>query len=187
MVGEIRDKETALEAIRASQTGHVVLSTLHSNDAVDALQRIYDLGIHPNSIASELLAVIAQRLARRICPHCRQSATPDPEILAEVFPKGVPAGFQCYEVKGCKKCKGLGTKGRVAVIEYMEVNLDIRYAISSQPSVTKLRRLALDAGLVTMRDSALDHVIAGLIPLSELPRILPRERMAPEARGEVGG
>ena len=183
LVGEIRDQETALEAIRASQTGHVVLSTLHCNDAVDSLQRLYDLGIHPNSIAGELLAVIAQRLAKRICKHCSQPAEPDPMILSEVFPDGPPADFRCFEGAGCDKCGGRGTQGRVAIVEYMEVDSDIRNAISSQPPIGELRWRALDAGLVTMRDSALDHVIEGIIPLSELPRILPRERMAPEIRG----
>ncbi|RBP77138.1 GspE/PulE family protein [Marinobacter nauticus] len=183
LVGEIRDQETALEAIRASQTGHVVLSTLHCNDAVDSLQRLYDLGVHPNSIAGELLAVIAQRLAKRICKHCRKPARPDPAIMAEVFPDGAPADFRCFEGEGCDKCNGRGTQGRVAIVEYMEVDSDIRNAISSQPPIGELRWRALDAGLVTMRDSALDHVIEGIIPLSELPRILPRERMAPEVRG----
>ncbi|KRW58000.1 ATPase, T2SS/T4P/T4SS family [Pseudomonas sp. TTU2014-080ASC] len=183
MVGEIRDKETALEAIRASQTGHIVLSTLHSNDAVDSLQRLYDLGIHPNSIAAELLAVIAQRLAKRICKHCRQPAEPDPEILAELFPDGAPDDFRCFEGKGCENCGGRGTRGRVAIIEYMGVDDDIRNAISSQPPIGELRWRALDSGLITMRDSAIDHVIEGVIPMSELPRILPKERMAPEVRG----
>lgn len=183
LVGEIRDQETALEAIRASQTGHVVLSTLHCNDAVDSLQRLYDLGVHPNSIAGELLAVIAQRLAKRICKHCRKPARPDPAIMAEVFPDGAPADFRCFEGEGCDKCNGRGTQGRVAIVEYMEVDSDIRNAISSQPPIGELRWRALDAGLVTMRDSALDHVIEGIIPLAELPRILPRERMAPEVRG----
>ncbi|MDO6823616.1 ATPase, T2SS/T4P/T4SS family [Marinobacter sp. 1_MG-2023] len=183
LVGEIRDHETALEAVRASQTGHVVLSTLHCNDAVDSLQRLYDLGIHPNSIAGELLAVIAQRLAKRICTHCRQPATPDPVILEELFPNGAPDNFRCFEGAGCAKCNGRGTHGRVAIVEYMEVDSDIRNAISSQPPIGELRWRALDSGLITMRDSALDHVIEGIIPMSELPRILPRERMAPEVRG----
>jgi type IV pilus assembly protein PilB len=183
MVGEIRDKETALEAIRASQTGHIVLSTLHSNDAIDSLQRLYDLGIHPNSIAAELLAVIAQRLAKRICKHCREPAVPDPEILEELFPEGAPDDFRCFEGKGCESCGGRGTRGRVAIIEYMGVDDDIRNAISSQPPIGGLRWRALDSGLITMRDSAIDHVIEGVIPMSELPRILPKERMAPEVRG----
>lgn len=186
LVGEIRDHETAEEALRASQTGHVVLSTLHCNDATDALQRLYDLHVHQNSIASELLAVIAQRLAKRICPHCRQKVEPDPDIVAELFPLGVPDNFQCFEGKGCNHCDQRGTKGRVGVVEYMQVNTDIRNAISQRQPILELRETALDSGLLTMRDSALDHVIQGIIPLSELPRILPAERMAPEQRGHFG-
>ena len=183
LVGEIRDQETALEAIRASQTGHVVLSTLHSNDAVDALQRIFDLKVHPNSIASELMGVIAQKLAKRICPECKTESQPDPAILEELFPEGIPDSFRCYEGKGCEACNGRGTHGRVAVVEYMQVNTEIRNAISLQKPVAHLRSIALDSGLTTMRDSALNHVIAGMIPLSEVPRILPSDRMAPEKRG----
>ncbi|KAA1194042.1 protein-L-isoaspartate(D-aspartate) O-methyltransferase [Pseudohalioglobus sediminis] len=183
LVGEIRDTETALEAIRASQTGHVVLSTLHANDAVDALQRIYDLEVHANSVASELMAVIAQKLAKRICPHCREAAEPDPDILAELFPEGVPDNFRCYRGAGCKACNNRGTSGRVAVVEYMQVNSEIRTGISLRYPIAQLRAVALDSGLLTMRDSALAHVAEGVIPLSELPRVLPSERMAPEKRG----
>ncbi|TNE77279.1 MAG: type II/IV secretion system protein, partial [Gammaproteobacteria bacterium] len=182
LVGEIRDHETALEAIRASQTGHVVLSTLHCNDAVDAMQRLFDLNVHPNSLASELLAVISQRLAKRICHHCRVEAKPEAEILQEVFPDGTPDSFRCYTGKGCEHCNDTGTHGRVAVVEYLQLNTELRNAIARRIPVGELRKLALDCGLVTMRDSALDHVIQGNIPLSELPRILPAERMAPEAR-----
>jgi type IV pilus assembly protein PilB len=183
LVGEIRDAETALEAIRASQTGHVVLSTLHSNDAVDALQRIYDLDVQANSIASELMAVIAQKLAKRICPDCKQEAQPDPAILEELFPEEMPGNFRCYEGAGCESCSDRGTRGRVAVVEYMQVNMEIRNAISQRYPIAKLRAIALDSGLTTMRDSGLSHVIEGVIPLSELRRILPADRMAPEKRG----
>lgn len=182
LVGEIRDQETALEAIRASQTGHVVLSTLHCNDSVDAFQRLYDLGIHPNSIASELLAVIAQRLAKRVCTHCREPAKPDPEIAAEVFPNGVPKHFQCFEGKGCSECGRRGTAGRVAVIEMLEIDEEMRNTISKAPSIGKLRNTALEGGLVTMRTNALQHVVEGNIPFAELRRILPASRM-----GEGGG
>ena len=139
LVGEIRDTETAIEAIRASQTGHVVLSTLHSNDAVDALQRIYDLNVHANSIASELMGVIAQKLAKRICPHCRTEAEPDPGILAELFPEGTPDSFRCFRGKGCAMCNEPGTKGRVAVVEYMHVN---RIFATPFPSATRSPRYA---------------------------------------------
>lgn len=184
LVGEIRDTETAVEAIRASQTGHVVLSTLHANDAVDALQRIFDLEVHANSIASELMAVISQKLAKRICPHCKTEATADPVILEELFPEGPPDDFRCFEGKGCGECGQRGTRGRVAVVEYMQVNSDIREGISLRYPIARLRAVALDSGLVTMRDSALNHVASGTIPLTELPRILPEERMAPEKRGQ---
>jgi len=183
LVGEIRDTETAVEAIRASQTGHVVLSTLHSNDAVDALQRLYDLNVHANSIASELMGVIAQKLAKRICPHCKTEAEPEPNILAELFPEGTPDSFRCFRGKGCTMCNEQGTKGRVAVVEYMQVNSDIRNAISQRYPIAQVRSIALDSGLFTMRDSALNHVIEGAIPLAELPQILPADRMAPEKRG----
>jgi type IV pilus assembly protein PilB len=183
LVGEIRDTETALEAIRASQTGHVVLSTLHSNDAVDALQRLYDLDVQPNSVASELMAVIAQKLAKRICPDCKTATDPDPATLAELFPDNIPGDFRCFEGKGCGSCNGRGTRGRIAVIEYMQVNSEIRHAISQKYPVAQLRAIALDSGLTTMRDSGLGHVINGVIPLSELRRVLPSDRMAPEKRG----
>jgi type IV pilus assembly protein PilB len=162
-----------------------VLSTLHCNDAVDALQRLYDLGVHPNSIAGELLAVMAQRLAKRICPSCREEVEPDPDIVAELFPDAVPAGFRCFAGRGCPDCHGRGTRGRIAIVEYLHVTDAIRRAISTQPSVSELRWQALDTGMITLRDSALDHVIEGVIPLRELTRLLPQERMAPEQRGGI--
>ncbi len=110
-------------------------------------------------------------------------AEPDPLIRHELFPDGAPSGFRCFDGKGCIECGGKGTKGRIAVVEYMQVNDDIRNVISRQPPVGELRWRALDAGLITMRDSALDHVVGGVIPMSELPRILPQDRMAPEVRG----
>ena len=183
LVGEIRDSETAIEAIRASQTGHVVLSTLHANDAVDALQRIYDLEVHANSVASELMAVIAQKLAKRICPDCKQAAEPDPAVLEELFPEGTPDSFRCFEGTGCSSCGGRGTRGRVGGVAYMQVNAEIRTGIALRYPIAPLRSVALDSCLTTMRDSALNHVIAGNIPLSELRRILPADRMAPEKRG----
>ena len=179
LVGEIRDSETALEAIRAAQTGHLVLSTLHCNDAVDAVQRLFDLGMHPNSIASELLAIAAQRLAKRLCAHCRAPAVPEEDIAAEVFPGGVPDGFRCFSASGCKHCSGDGTYGRVAVVEFLRVSSTVRSAISRQLPLDELRAAALDAGMITMRSSALSHVEAGTIAFSELPRILPAERLGP--------
>ena len=180
LVGEIRDGETALEAIRASQTGHLVLSTLHSNDAVDAVQRLFDLGMHANSVASELIAVIAQRLARRICTHCKEQTTPDPQLAAEVFPDGVPDDFVCYKGRGCPRCNGRGTRGRIAVIEFLKVSAPIRRAIAARLQVDDLRSRCLAAGMQTMRSTALSLISDGLISFDELQRLLPEERLAPE-------
>jgi type IV pilus assembly protein PilB len=180
LIGEIRDQETALEAIRASQTGHLVLSTLHCNDAVDVVQRLRDLGMQPNSIASELIAVFAQRLAKRICTNCRVPAEADPALFAEVFPHGAPAGFASFKGKGCGRCNHLGTHGRIAVIEYLPTGAAMRRAIARDLPVDDLRAAARIAGLVAMRDQALDLVTSGIIPFEELMWVLPAESLAGE-------
>lgn len=180
LVGEIRDHETALEAIRASQTGHIVLSTLHCNDATDAVQRLVDLDMHPNSIGSELLAVVAQRLAKRTCDACRVEVAPDPEVVAELFPDGAPPGLVSVAGRGCPRCGGHGTHGRIAIIEYLRVGADVRRAVSRGLSLDDLRRVAHDSGLVTMRKSALELVQRGVVSLAELRWVLSAERMAPE-------
>ena len=181
LVGEIRDGETALEAIRASQTGHLVFSTLHCNDATDAVQRLRDLGMHPNSIASELLAVIAQRLAKRVCEGCREPDAPAPALLAEIFgPAGLPADLAPRRGKGCRRCGGHGTRGRVAVIELLPCGPAVRDAICRQSPLDELRRHARRGGLLSMRSNALRHVAEGTIALDELPKLLSAERLAPE-------
>ena len=180
LIGEIRDGETALEAVRASQTGHLVLATLHCNDSVDAAQRLLDLGLHPNSITSELIAVFAQRLAKRICEGCRvPDLAPDRTLLAELFgTSGPPAGFQAWRGKGCERCSWRGTFGRVAVVEHLAVEVALRRAIGLRRPVDELRSVALDAGLVPIRDQALAAVAAGTIALDELRSLLPPERLA---------
>ena len=178
LVGEIRDGETALEALRASQTGHLVLSTLHCNDTVDAVQRLLDLGMHPNSIGSELLAIIAQRLAKRICTECREEVTPDPDLVAEVFPQGPPAGFRSFAGRGCPRCSGDGFHGRVAVAEELPVTAALRVAISRQLPLDELRAVARAAGLRPLRDAALEMVTAGLITFGELRDMIRPDLMA---------
>jgi type IV pilus assembly protein PilB len=180
LVGEIRDGETALEALRASQTGHLVLSTLHCNDTVDAVQRLVDLGMHPNSIASELLAVFSQRLARRICDGCRAPAEPDPVLAAEIFPDGIPDDMQFFAGTGCEHCRGIGCYGRIAAIEFLPASPELRLAISRRAAVDELRGCALDAGLLPLREHALTLVREGIIPLDELRTMLPPERLAPD-------
>jgi type IV pilus assembly protein PilB len=184
LVGEIRDGETALEALRASQTGHLVLSTLHCNDTVDAVQRLIDLGMHPNSIGSELLAVFSQRLARRICESCRAPTYPPGDLAAEVFPDGIPEMMHFFKGTGCDHCRGSGCYGRIAVIEYLPASPALRLAISRRAAVDELRQHGLKAGLMPLRDHALELVSAGVIPLEELRAMLPPERLAPEHRDE---
>jgi type IV pilus assembly protein PilB len=178
LVGEIRDAETAMEALRASQTGHLVLSTLHCNDTVDAVQRLLDLGMHPNSIGSELLAIIAQRLAKRICTACREETTPDPELMAEIFPAGALPGFKAFIGKGCPRCAGQGTYGRVAVAEHLPITGALRQAISRQAPLHELRAVAQKAGLLTLRNQALQMVQAGLIGLRELRDMIPPDMLS---------
>ena len=180
LVGEIRDHETALEAIRASQTGHLVFSTLHCNDSTDAVQRLIDLGMHPNSIASELLAVISQRLAKRICEGCKREVAPDPKLSRAVFPGGVPSDFRCWRGAGCPRCGGHGSHGRIACVEFLRADAALRNAVSRHPPVGELRKLALSAGLRPLRESALALVGQGKIAFEDLTSLLSWERMAPE-------
>jgi type IV pilus assembly protein PilB len=179
LLGEIRDTETALEALRASQTGHLVLSTLHCNDSVDAVQRLLDLGMHPNSIAGELLAVFSQRLAKRICTRCKIEDTPDPKILSEIYPAGPPADFKCYRGTGCDHCNGVGTFGRISVVEYLPSTSRIRLTISRQLPLDELRTVAFEEGLVPIREHALELVRQGIIALSELPEMFTLDQLAP--------
>jgi type IV pilus assembly protein PilB len=178
LVGEIRDGETALEALRASQTGHLVLSTLHCNDTVDAVQRLLDLGMHPNSIGSELLGIISQRLAKRICPGCRKEVTPDPDLLAEVFPGGAPEWFTTWKGSGCPRCGGNGTYGRVAVAEFLSANAELRTGIAHRLPLDELRSLAVKAGLRPLREEALAMVQDGLIAFTELRDMIPPDHLA---------
>lgn len=182
LLGEVRDSETALEALRASQTGHLVLTTLHCNDAVDAIQRLIDLGQHPNSIASEVLAVFAQRLAKRICRECIAPGTLDEELAAEVFPDGVPEDFAAWRGVGCSRCADTGSHGRIGVIEFLPAGPVVRGAISQRVSVDELRDIALDAGLLPMREHALQLVAEKVIAFDELRTLLPPERLAPEMK-----
>lgn len=181
LLGEIRDGESALEAIRASQTGHLVLSTLHCNDAVDAVQRLLDLGMHANSVSSELLAVFAQRLAKRICPECREACTPEVEVVAEVFPDGVPADFSCFRGRGCDACEGTGYHGRIAIVEVLPMDARLRNVIAHGATLEELRLAARESGIVSLRDRSLELVQEGTIAFESLPRFIPIDRLAPPA------
>ncbi|HMQ20894.1 MAG TPA: GspE/PulE family protein, partial [Planctomycetota bacterium] len=180
LVGEIRDAETAREAIRASQTGHLVLSTLHCNESTDAVQRLVDLGQDRPSIASELRAVLAQRLARRICKSCRIEVPPDPELVSVVFPSGLPEDMRTWRGHGCSRCGGTGVLGRVSVVEFLPFGDEMHEAMLTGRSTQSMRALAFEHGLVSMRDRAVELVKSGVVALEDLPRFLPLHRLGPE-------
>jgi type IV pilus assembly protein PilB len=174
LIGETRDLETAIETVRASQTGHLVLTTLHANDAVESIRRLLDIGLDAPSVASELLAVLAQRLVRRVCAACRETYAPRPDLMAELWPKGPPEGAVFTRGSGCGRCRGTGYRGRVAVAELWETDEATRAAIAREEALPgQLRDIAFAAGRPTMTDDACAKVLAGLTTVEEAVSALP--------------
>jgi type IV pilus assembly protein PilB len=164
MVGEIRDSETADVAVRAALTGHLVLATLHTNDAPSAATRLMDMGVEPFLIASSLVGVVAQRLVRRVCPHCRQ-----PIRYEAGSPEGMFGGEHAYSVgQGCPMCGGTGYNGRLGVYELFTVNNDIRPLIVQRASADELRAKAKAGGMVSLADDALAKAREGLTTVPEV-------------------
>lgn len=170
-VGEIRDSETAHIAFRAAITGHLVLSTLHTNDAVSAITRLRDMGIEPWLIAGALRGVISQRLVRRICPHCKKPYTPDAEELALLgMDEGEKAVF--YKGEGCPECRHSGYAGRRAALEILMINPELRALISRSADEEEMLTAARKNGLVTMRGACRDLVLRGITTAEEAARTI---------------
>jgi len=173
MIGEIRDLETAEIAIRAALTGHLVFSTLHTNDAASAIARLVDMGAEDYLIATSLLAVLAQRLVRVICPACKTEAFPVPEMLDEIgFPRG--EGFRqsrFFEGRGCDKCSRTGFAGRMGIYELMSMNDDLRKLTIGKADSNVIRRKAIESGMRTLRDDGWLKVSQGVTSLSEVLRV----------------
>lgn len=163
MVGEIRDFETAEIAIKAAMTGHLVFATLHTNDCPSTIGRLIDIGIPPYMLASAVTLVLSQRLARRLCPECKQIVTGyNPKDLEfQGFSKDEIQDLKMYGPKGCSHCNGTGHKGRVGLYELMEVTDDVAKAISAQVSEDQLRKVAVQEGMVTLREAGLRKIRAG--------------------------
>jgi len=174
MVGEIRDEETAQIAFRAAMTGHLVLSTLHTNDTVSTITRLADLGLPPYLISSSLLGILAQRLVRRNCPHCLTPYQPDPEFLERVHLSG-SAAQSFYRGRGCPECRGQGVTGREGVYELLTVTPVVREALLSRTSENDLRYLAAQEAVEPLLERALEKARNGLISLEELLRVVPYE------------
>ncbi|MFD0725752.1 type IV-A pilus assembly ATPase PilB [Lysobacter brunescens] len=172
MVGEIRDLETAEIAVKAAQTGHMVLSTLHTNDAPQTISRLMNMGIAPFNITSSVSLVIAQRLARRLCPSCkREQHLPEHALLAEGFsPDDVRAGFTLYEAVGCNECTG-GYKGRTGIYEVMPMTEQIQAIILQGGNAMQIAEAARASGVNSLRQSALLKARNGLTSLAEINRV----------------
>ncbi|MBW1709603.1 MAG: type IV-A pilus assembly ATPase PilB [Deltaproteobacteria bacterium] len=183
MIGEIRDIETGSIATEAAMTGHLVFSTLHTNDCPSTVTRLVDMGIPPFNVASSVTLVTAQRLLRRICPKCKVPVTKMSanKLLEAGFDKSEFASLHLYEGKGCPNCSGTGYKGRIGVFEVMEINEDIAQAISSQVPESQLRKIAIKAGMKTLRQDALIKVKQGLITLDQAleKTVLQKESLPP--------
>jgi general secretion pathway protein E len=170
MVGEIRDLETAEIAIRAALTGHLVFSTLHTNDAPSAITRLIDMGAADYLIASSLLGVLAQRLIRVICPACKTEAHPMPEMLQEIgFPRGNSDRF--YEGRGCDQCSNTGFSGRIGIYELMMINDDLRKQVVSKADSNEIRKKALESGMRSLRDDGWLKVRQGISSIAEVLRV----------------
>ncbi len=175
LVGEIRDRETAEIAVQASMTGHLVLATLHTNDAVGVVRRLGDLGLDRASIAETLRGAVAQRLLRRVCPHC--AARCEPESLGPELRQLADRYGVCPELvaTGCRHCHDKGYRGRLAVMEFFLVDPAIQEAISAGTTYTELCRLALARGMTTLLDAGLERVRRGDTTLEEVHRVLGAE------------
>ncbi|MGE5297978.1 MAG: GspE/PulE family protein [Acidobacteriaceae bacterium] len=181
MVGEMRDLETAEIAAQAALTGHIVLSSLHTNDAPSAIPRLLDLGVKPFILAPAINAVVAQRLVRKICPFCKKEEKLDSSLSARVqsvldaIPKSakvaLPKPLKFYQSSGCEKCKGLGYKGRIGVYEVFEMNDQIERLIHKQASTSEVRQQAVEDGMITMSQDGLIKALNGITDVAEVFRV----------------
>jgi type IV pilus assembly protein PilB len=171
LVGEIRDFETAEIAIKAALTGHLVLSTLHTNDAPSTISRLMNMGIEPFLVATSVNLIQAQRLIRRVCKDCKREQPTPPEALMEVgFSAEDVKSLKTFKGKGCSTCNNTGYKGRIGLYEVMEVNDEIRELILIGASSLELRKKAIEDGMITLRESGLQKIRAGLTTLEEVVR-----------------
>ena len=184
LVGEIRDLETAEIAIQASLTGHLVFSTLHTNDAPTALTRLVDMGIEPYLVASSLEAVVAQRLVRVICTDCKQKlSASDIEPLGRRF--GDELAGTLYKGQGCRRCQGTGYRGRIGIFEMMVVTDEIRSLILENASPRDLRRVSAKQGMTSLRDDGFRHLLEGRTTVEEVIRVTKEDTFAESNLGDL--
>jgi general secretion pathway protein E len=179
MVGEVRDIETARMAIQSSLTGHLVFSTLHTNDSAGAVSRLLDLGVEPYLVSSSLIAIIAQRLVRKVCPNCRKVAEPTLRELRELGlgEEAADSGGKFFVGEGCEKCFQTGFRGRTGIYEMMLISEEVQNLIYKRETAGTIKKVALDAGMQTLRMDGARKVVAGITTIAEVARVTQADVM----------
>jgi type IV pilus assembly protein PilB len=169
LIGEIRDLDTARMSVQSSLTGHMVFSTLHTNDAPSTVARVLDLGLEPFLLTATVEAIVAQRLVRTVCPQCKHEFTPSEEMLAELGlrPEDVH-GRTLYRGAGCDYCRGTGYSGRTAIYEIMQMNDEIRQLVMDRASTGRIREAARRSGMRTLRQTGMLSIYDGLTTIEEI-------------------
>ncbi|RKZ01270.1 MAG: type II secretion system protein GspE, partial [Candidatus Hydrothermota bacterium] len=176
LVGEIRDHETASIAIKAALTGHLVLSTLHTNDAPSAVSRLIDMGIEPYLVAASLNLVVAQRLVRKICNYCKVPDNPSPEALKRLgISEKDLEGVTLYRGEGCPKCNNTGYSGRDGIFEVLPISPELREMIIRNAPLHELRARAVEEGMITLREAAVLKLLRGITTVDEVIRVTAEE------------
>ena len=170
MLGEIRDPETARIAVQAALTGHLVLSTLHTNDAPSSITRLINIGVEPYLIASAVNCILAQRLVRRVCQNCKEQYSPSDEMKEFLTLQGFESD-KIWRGKGCEKCRKTGYTGRLGIYELLVMDDSLRDMVCRNVSVTDLRKLCRERGLVTLRTDGFQKVIRGQTTFDEILRV----------------
>jgi type II secretory ATPase GspE/PulE/Tfp pilus assembly ATPase PilB-like protein len=170
MVGEMRDPETADVATQAAMTGHLVFSTVHTNDALSALTRLTDLKVERYLVSAAVNGILAQRLVRKICPDCREEYRPEPSAVAILANRPVGA-MTLYRGRGCSSCRETGYRGRTGVFELLAITDELKQAIAAETGMAQLRDLARDQGMETMRQDGWAKAQAGITTVEEVLRV----------------
>jgi len=171
LVGEIRDEDTATMAFRAAMTGHQVFSTLHTNSALGAFPRLADIGIVPDIMAGNIIGVVAQRLVRVLCPHCKEAYEPD-DLERKILRLKPNAKPQIYRAKGCKQCSMNGFRGRMAIMELLRIDSEMDALISRRAHLDELQKTALDKGFITLAEDGVRRILEGYTSVSEVMRVI---------------
>jgi type IV pilus assembly protein PilB len=169
MVGEIRDHETAKIAMEAALTGHLLIATLHTNDAAGAVVRLTEMGLEPFNVSASLIGVLAQRLVRRVCRDCRVEYTPEPDVLRRLgLDLDEIRGKKLYRGVGCEKCGGSGYNGRYAIHELITIDDELSNAIVKEASALEIKELAMKRGMKTLREDGMLKAFEGITTLEEV-------------------